>query len=386
MLKLTDYANGLSIGDGKTMAYDAVRRAMADAVSYRVPLFVPPGDYMIDQTIHIPDHLEMFGCDGLSRFIHAPGLNGSVIFMEGVKEANLHNFYVSGGVGQEPPGTPDTQRLNHDSYGYFGPEAVFGGEDCNVSRVVVVKWNSIGAILCGKNLKIQDSWGRATPKASYKPDSGPTASRDFGSTFGFMTPEQSYCDGLRMIDCGVTGTRGPGTFVGGTNGAIVRYRTKDTHREYCPSNPYGFTSGGGQLALSRTLALGGAPGSQQAQKWLIDSPFVEESSGPAVSGIELDHCWGVEVRSPFVVGAMQIGVVIAEARMVRLTGGVIGATKMQGLLVSNSTYVNVATNFEWCNLAVGIRGASDHIDLRGSSYYANAATVDAEPTVTNLYQ
>lgn len=384
MLKLTDYANGADIQGGKVSAVQAFQTAFGYAVGYREPLWVPPGDYLIDQSLNIPDSLEMFGNKKLTQLIHAPGFYGPVIFAHTTRDAVLRDFYVSGGLGREPLGTNPLHYLNHDSYGYFGAEAYFGGIDNVVSGVVFTEWNSIGAVVYGDNLRMERCWGRKIPPPIYKPDSGPTASRDFGGTFAFVTPATLVCRGLRMLDCGATGTRGPGGFVGGVYGAIDRWYSDDCHREYCPSNPYGFTSGGGQLALSPTKAPGGADGGQQAQHWTISSPFISYSAGPAVSGLELDHAWGVDVLNPHIMGNRQ-GISINNCRMIRVTSGIVGGTSMRGAAIFDSSYVSISTGFEFCNTAVEVTGTCNEIDLRGSVLYANAIGVQAGPNVSNIH-
>lgn len=385
MIKVTDYAGGVNIGDGVHPATSAFVSAFSAASGTRDLVFIPPGNYLIDQTLYIPDYLHMQGVSKLSQLIRAPGLNGNVLFMHDTQQAHLENFYLSGGIGREPPGTPESQKINNDSYGYFGSEACFGGTDNRVSDVVLIEWNSLGILAYGERLTIERSWGRKIPPASYKPDSGPNASLDLGGTYAWLTPATSFCHGLRMIDCGATGVRGPGIFVGGTDGSLVRFYAADCHREYCPCNPQGFTSGGGQIALSHTMAPGGAPESQQPQRWVIDSPFALNSPGPAVTGIEIHDGWGIEIRSPNVMGT-RTGISISGSRMVRVTGGIVGATSVQGMNIYDSRYINVSTGFEYCNRSINISGTCDSIDLRGSSYYANAYGVLAGPGVTNLQQ
>lgn len=390
MLKLSDYAQGAPIYDGKTSASPAFQRAFVDAMGYGVPLKIDkPGKYLIDQMLQIPHGLEMFGLRSATRLIHAPGMNGPVIFAHDTVGSNLHDFYVSGGIGQEPPGTPSNKRNNDDTNGYIGAEAYIGGSENRLSDVVFVEWNNLGAAVYGTNPHLTRCWGRATPLASYKPDSGSQASRDLGSTYAFITPATNFCTGLRMDDCGATGTRGPGIFVGGVKGSLWRVTQSDCHREYCPRNddPGGFTSGGGQLALSPTWTGVGPAGNQQPQQWVIDTPYLGPSpSAPAASGLELNNVWNVDVLNPKMLGGNKNGIVVVGSRMVRVNGGTIGGTELHGVLIHDSMFVNVATGFEACNTAVSIQGACSNIDLRGSSYYANVMNVHTTGPVPGLIQ
>lgn len=385
MLKVTDYANGLPIGDGKTFAFWAFKQAIDAAVSYREPLFIPHGQYMIEQTLTIPDYLDVWGLGRASELIHCPGLLGPVLFMHSATGARLRDFSISGGIGREPAGSSPYLTLNHDQNGYIGPEACFGGIGCHVSGLFLTEWNHVAALVYGQDLTVERSYTLRTPPSFYKPDSGLSASRDLGGSYGWLTPEHLYCSGLRMIDCGARGVRGPAAFVGGVRGAIVRFTADDCHHEYLPRNddPGGFTSGGGQIALSHTWSGYGPKGNQQPQHWLIDTPFVKPSTGPATVGVEIHKAWAVDVRSPMIMG-VKVGMSIRESRMIRVQGGTIGGTAISGLNIADSTFVDVATGFEACNTAIRVTGASQNIDTRKSSFYANVLSVDADPSVVGL--
>lgn len=358
----TDFAGSNPIDTGVYTAYDGIMRAVDVAESTGRPLFVPPGTYLLPNTVVLPDNVHFYGAYRATILKHADNSANPVMQVSTAEGCLVENFRIDG-----------NRTGNRDaSNGFNSCEMFCAGEANTYRNLYVYDFNCHGFEVSGTDCYYENirALGPDVAVADYAALAG--GSRDIGSLYGMFTSGAST--GNTWVGLRAERTRSAGIYVGGIECVGLGLYAKNCHRKDFPDGVGGgqiavATPTGGTLRLSLTGVRVGAAG----------------AGTPYTSGLEIGGGSFITVNDYHITGQTNAGIAVTSATTVKLGRGSVGACTTYGLAVTNALFFSATDIHLQSNTVAGIilAGTTDYARITNPSFLANGTPMSDTSSGTN---